>query len=101
MKVKIGTPIAVVVIVGVVVLLGWLGWYYSETPYNRGLDKEAIYQAVEKRAKEHGVDLRTVPQWVGPYYEHHPEERPKTQTASAPPSMLPPGSLRPGAASGR
>ncbi len=102
MKVQIGKGVAIAVIAGVVALLGWLGWQYAETPENRGLNEEAIFRAVEKKAKSNGVDLRTIPQWVGPYYKYHPEEKPATQSASAaPPASQPPGAAQAGAPSGQ
>lgn len=94
MKRKIGTPVAVIAIVAVVALIGWLGWYYTENPYNRGLNEEAIFRAAEAKAKKNGIDLRTAPgAWPGLYYKYHPEEKPPAGVAEAasPPKTALPG----------
>ncbi len=95
MKKKVGKGAAIAIIAVAVAVIGWLGWYFSENPYNRGLNEEAIFRAAEAKAKSNGIDLRTAPgAWPGLYYKYHPEEKPpsgKTAPAAPAPAGLPIG----------
>ncbi|HXG24663.1 MAG TPA: hypothetical protein VNJ09_08930 [Chthonomonadales bacterium] len=99
MKKEIGKLTFFAVIVLVLVTIGWAFLYFSETPENRGLNEEAIFRAAEKKAKAHGVDIRTLPKWGELYYKYHPEEKPPMGGASSevPPTTVIPGQAAPSA----
>lgn len=91
MKKQVSKPLFFAILAIVAVAIGWYGWNSMETPENRGLDEEAIFRAAEKKAKEHGIDIRTVPKWSELYYKYHPGEKPPspTQAASDTPPVMP------------
>lgn len=94
MKGQVNKGAAAIIIAVAAILLGWFGWRTLYSPGTIQIDKEGTYQEVEKRAKANGVDLRTIPQWAGEYYKHHPEEKPSASVAANAPASaasLPPG----------
>ncbi len=103
MKTQLSKGATAIIILIAVAILGWFGWRSISTSGIITIDEEATFRAAEKRAKENGVDLRTIPEWAPRYYKYHPEEKPLSTAGigheNAPATSLPassPGSGQPG-----
>jgi hypothetical protein len=95
MKQQVGKITMVVIIVIAVGILGWYGMRTVGSSESGATNEEAVFRAAEKRARENGVDLRTMPEWADRYYKYHPEEKRPISSASgtaapAPSTGLPP-----------
>jgi hypothetical protein len=93
MKQKIGTGVAAVITVLVVVIVALIGWRTLASSTTVEPNEEATFREAEKKAKANGVDLRTIPEWAPRYYKYHPEEKPPDAAGTGlngAPAMAPP-----------